>query len=34
MNKYDTPEIKVITLSNEDVITASTGDTPTVEWEW
>jgi len=34
MNKYETPEITVVTLATDDVITTSQGDTPTISWEW
>ena len=32
-NKYESPEIKVITVETEDVITTSP-DSPVVDWEW
>lgn len=33
-NKYESPEIKVIALESEDIITTSPGDSPVVDWEW
>ena len=33
-NSYETPEIEVLTVIPEDVITTSPGDTPNVDWEW
>ena len=32
--KYESPEIKVIALESEDIITTSNGDTPTVNFDW
>ena len=34
MNKYEAPEIKVMTLDVQDILTNSPGDAPTVDWEW
>lgn len=33
-NNYETPEIEVVTVISEDILTASPGDTPHVDWEW
>ena len=33
MKNYESPEITILPLS-QDVLTASTGDTPFVEFEW
>ena len=33
-NTYETPEIEVVTVIAEDVITTSSGDTPGIDWEW
>ena len=34
MNRYEAPEIILVVMNNEDVITTSQGDTPTIPWEW
>ena len=34
INSYEAPEIEVVTVSTEDVITTSPGDTPYADWEW
>jgi hypothetical protein len=33
-NNYETPEIEVVKVDAEDVITTSLGDTPSVDWGW
>ena len=33
-NNYETPEIEVVTVIAEDIITTSPGETPNVEGEW
>ncbi len=34
MNRYESPEIILVAMNSEDVITTSQGDTPTISWEW
>ena len=34
MKSYETPYVAVITTCASDVITASLGDTPIIEWVW
>lgn len=31
---YQTPELSVTDLQNEDILTASGGDSEMVDWEW
>ena len=33
-NNYETPEVEIVTVSTEDVITTSVGDTPSIDWGW
>ena len=33
LNKYESPEIVILELENEDLITTSIGDTPVVDWD-
>lgn len=33
-NNYEAPEIEIVTVTVEDVITTSRGDTPDVDWDW
>ena len=34
MKRYETPEIVVVEIQAEDVITTSRGDTPNMDHEW
>ena len=34
MKKYETPVLEITELQSSDIITASTGDSPFVSYEW
>lgn len=33
LNRYESPEIVILELDKEDLITTSIGDTPVLDWE-